>query len=143
MNPNVTEDRLKSDLDHIHNLIVIDVRFVDKDVLISLNSVHNALFARTCMMSRATYKGSKIEFYPDECAQPLPDIHFPVRKEASKASAKKVDMTVNRFQMLNVDGTEDASDDDDTSTEEKNDSVLPSFSSPAKSTNWARTAVAV
>ena len=93
------------------------------------------------MMSRSTYKGSKIEFFPDECAQPLPETHCPVRKETSKASTKKVDAMVNRFQMLNVDGTEDGSEDD-TSTEHDG-AALPSFSSPARSASWARTAVAV
>jgi hypothetical protein len=51
--PNQTEDALREDLEHIHNLVVIKVTFKGSDIHISTNSVHNALFARTCMMSRA------------------------------------------------------------------------------------------
>jgi hypothetical protein len=52
-NPKHTEDVIREDLEHIHNLVVIKVTFNGSDVHISTNSVHNALFARTCMMSRA------------------------------------------------------------------------------------------
>lgn len=52
-NPKLTEDAIREDLDHIHNLVVIWVKFVGQNTHISTNSVHNAMFARTCMMSRA------------------------------------------------------------------------------------------
>lgn len=52
-NPNLTEDVIRDDLEHIHNLVVINVTFKRSDAYISTNSVHNAMFARTCMMSRA------------------------------------------------------------------------------------------
>ena len=42
------------------------------DAYVETNAVHNALFARTCMMSRTAYKGCRIEFFPDQCAGPLP-----------------------------------------------------------------------
>ena len=48
-----TEEAIREDLEHIHNLVVIKVTFNGCDTHISTNSVHNALFARTCMMSRA------------------------------------------------------------------------------------------
>jgi hypothetical protein len=48
-----TEDSIREDLEHIHNLVVIKVTLQGPDAHISTNSVHNALFARTCMMSRA------------------------------------------------------------------------------------------
>ena len=48
-----TEESVRDDLEHIHNLVVIRVTFADGNCCISTNSVHNAMFARTCMMSRA------------------------------------------------------------------------------------------
>lgn len=30
-----------------------------------------ALFAKTCLMSRREYQGMWVDFYPDECAEPL------------------------------------------------------------------------
>lgn len=48
----LTEADLREDLDHIHNLIVVKVDFVGGCCYIKTNSVHNAMFARTCMMSR-------------------------------------------------------------------------------------------
>lgn len=50
--PRLTEAALRDDLEHIHNLIVIKVEFIGGSCHIKTNSVHNAVFARTCMMSR-------------------------------------------------------------------------------------------
>lgn len=50
--PRLTEAALREDLDHIHNLIVVKVEFAGSSCYIKTNSVHNAMFARTCMMSR-------------------------------------------------------------------------------------------
>lgn len=47
-----TEESIREDLDHIHNLFVIKVEFINGDCHIKTNSVNYALFARTCMMSR-------------------------------------------------------------------------------------------
>lgn len=47
-----TEESIREDLDHIHNLVVIKVEFIGNDCHIKTNSVNYALFARTCMMSR-------------------------------------------------------------------------------------------
>jgi len=105
------------------------------DALISLNSVHNSLFARTCMMSRGVYKGSRIECYPDECAQSLPKIQYVSKKETMPQPAKKLNPMVNRFQMLNMDGTENGSED-----EEEND--LTSFTSMAQPAGWAASTIA-
>jgi hypothetical protein len=68
----LTAAQIRDHLDHIHNLVVVDISFQNGDAYISTNSIHNALFARTCMMSRTAYKGLRIEYYPDECAAPLP-----------------------------------------------------------------------
>lgn len=48
--PKHTEEMIREDLEHIHNLVVISVRVTGASVHISTNSVHNAMFARTCMM---------------------------------------------------------------------------------------------
>ena len=47
-----TEAQICEDLEHIHNLAVIKVEFLDGNCYISLNSVHNAIYAWQCMMSR-------------------------------------------------------------------------------------------
>ncbi|KAF1831367.1 hypothetical protein BDW02DRAFT_505440 [Decorospora gaudefroyi] len=107
----VTADQIRDHLDHIHNLIVVDVYFKNGDAYISTNSVHNALFARTCMMSRTAYKGTRVEYFPDECAGPLPrpaKTHTPT----PHASTKPAPM-VNQYAIL---GT--GSDDDSESEEE-------------------------
>lgn len=109
--PDITEQRLREDLDHIHNLIIISVSFINGDAYLSLNSIHNALFARTCMMSRAMYRGMRIEWYPDECALPLPKAQNTPRKDNAPTPKSRTTPMVNRFQMLNVDddATEDGS----------------------------------
>ncbi|PYH35977.1 RNA-binding protein [Aspergillus neoniger CBS 115656] len=104
--PNVTEWVIRKDLDHIHNLIVISVQFKNGNAYISTNSVHNALFARSCMMSRFTYKGMKIGFYPDECLG-TPGKHL---KKEPQAPAKKTGSVPNRFQLLSLDGADDEDD---------------------------------
>ncbi|KAI9828047.1 MAG: hypothetical protein M1832_003574 [Thelocarpon impressellum] len=107
----VTEEGLRDDLEHIHNLVVIDITFRDHNAFVSLNSIHNGLFARTCMMSRTTYKGLKIEWFADECAEPLP--RTPVAaKENAPPPAKRAMPVMNRFDLLNLDGSEDTSDDE-------------------------------
>lgn len=116
IHPGITEECLKAHLDHIHNIVVISVSFENGNAYISLNSINNSLFARTCMMSRATYKGMKIEWYPDECSQPLPKMPYTPKKEnLAPPQPKKSASTLNRFQMLNMDndGTEDGSEETD------------------------------
>lgn len=104
-----------SHLDHIHNIVVITVSFDNGDAYISLNSINNSLFARTCMMSRAAYKGMRIEWYPDECSQPLPKMQSAPKKGNLAPQPKKFTPAINRFQMLNMDndGTEDGSEETD------------------------------
>ncbi|KAL4875774.1 hypothetical protein BJY04DRAFT_223765 [Aspergillus karnatakaensis] len=108
VNPNITEGLIRRDLDHIHNLIVISVKFKHGNAYISTNSVHNALFARSCMMSRFTYKGMKINFYPDDCAEPLVSVSSGPKKEPQ--ASKRPAPLPNRFHLLSMDG----SDDDET-----------------------------
>ena len=65
-------------------------------------------------MSRKEYKGCKIEFYPDECDVPLPR---PTRSYSRNVLAqiepvKKKLLPMNRFDLLNIDGTEGSSDEE-------------------------------
>ncbi|PKY01524.1 hypothetical protein P168DRAFT_292625 [Aspergillus campestris IBT 28561] len=106
--PNVTEDYIRRDLEHIHNLIVITVTFKLGNAYISTNSIHNALFARSCMMSRLTYKGMRIGFTPDECTGPLVKAPTGPKSEV-QAAVKKPAAVPNRFQLLSM---EEADNDD-------------------------------
>lgn len=115
VNSSITEALIRNDLDHIHNLVVVSVKFKDGNAYISTNSIHNALFARSCMMSRFVYKGMRIAFYPDECAAPLPKLPAPVpapapAKTENQAPPKKYRSHPNRFQLLSLDGAEDETD---------------------------------
>ncbi|KAI1757822.1 hypothetical protein F4782DRAFT_480159 [Xylaria castorea] len=117
-----TEDSVREDLEHIHNLIVVGVEFVGGSCYIKTNSVHNAMFARTCMMSRAKYKGSKIEWDADECDKPFEITQktsikpLPQRAPSTKAP---VASTRNRFDILRLDDDDNHESDDkfDTSSE--------------------------
>ncbi|AEO69604.1 uncharacterized protein THITE_2146571 [Thermothielavioides terrestris NRRL 8126] len=101
-----TEEIIREDLDHIHNLVVIKVEFNRGNCYISLNSVHNAIYARQCMMSRLRYKGKKINYDVDECAQPYPQPAPKVRKETAPPK-KPFSAVPNRFQLLNLDDGEE------------------------------------
>ncbi|KAI1816817.1 hypothetical protein GGS20DRAFT_583163 [Poronia punctata] len=117
-----TEDSVREDLEHIHNLAVIKVEFVGGSCYIKTNSVHNAMFARTCMMSRAKYKGSKIEWDVDECDRPFEPTRTTQphlsqqRRPPVQAAAKKAR---NRFDMLRLDDedNDESGDNFDTSSE--------------------------
>jgi hypothetical protein len=89
-------------MEHIHNLVIISIDFRNGDAFVSTNTVHNALFARACMMSRSTYKGCKIEFYPDDCDVPLPARSHRVKAEPEGPAGPKASLA-NRFDMLSVD----------------------------------------
>lgn len=107
----LTAEGIRDDLEHIHNLVVIDVAFKGADVHIATNSVHNALFARTCMMSRAAYKGMKIEYGRDECAAPLPrDTNRSRPSNATPAKKPEAQSLRNMFSALSMDETEDSSE---------------------------------
>ncbi|TGJ82928.1 hypothetical protein E0Z10_g5860 [Xylaria hypoxylon] len=113
-----TEESVREDLEHIHNLIVVKVEFVGGSCYIRTNSVHNAMFARTCMMSRAKYKGSKIEWDADECDQPFEVVQKTSLKPHPPAKTP-VAGTRNRFDMLRLDDDDNNESDDkfDTSSE--------------------------
>ncbi|KUJ19842.1 uncharacterized protein LY89DRAFT_666691 [Mollisia scopiformis] len=122
--PKHTEDKIREDLEHIHNLVVIKVSFAGQNVYISTNSVHNAMFARTCMMSRSIYKGSKIEWDNDECAAPL-ERPLQSRKE-NIPQKKKAAPLMNRFHLLNMDDDDNDSLDEDDDENDISGVTLPS-----------------
>ncbi|KAI9719819.1 MAG: hypothetical protein M1812_003308 [Candelaria pacifica] len=134
INDKVTDARLRDDLDHIHNLVIIDITFQNNCAYISLNSVHNALFARTCMMSRGSYKGMRIEWYPDECAAPLPKPQHVAKKANGPLPSDNTKPMANRFNLLNMEGTEDGSEADDED--------LNPFSSYDRRLGWADNIIA-
>lgn len=108
----LTAEQISDDMEHIHNLIIIDITFQNGNAYVSTNSIHNALFARTCMMSRTTYRGCKVEFYHDECEAPLP-VRAPQPRNMPQEPAKKKNVPLaNRFDMLDLDTSSGASNTD-------------------------------
>jgi hypothetical protein len=103
--------QIRDHLDHIHNLVVVDINFRNGDAYISTNSIHNALFARTCMMSRTAYKGLRIEYFPDECAGPLPRIKAHVFPPTAVSKTKPI---TNTYALLDT-GSETESDSENES----------------------------
>ncbi|KXH63622.1 hypothetical protein CSAL01_06560 [Colletotrichum salicis] len=104
--PKLTEEEIRDDMEHIHNLIVIAVSFRGGSCYISTNSVHNAMFARTCMMSRFKYKGSRIEWGVDECAQPLPAEPQRIQTQVPP-TRRPMNPMANRFELLKLDKAEE------------------------------------
>ncbi|KAL7940721.1 hypothetical protein V8C42DRAFT_356085 [Trichoderma barbatum] len=100
--PSHTEASIRKDLDHIHGLEVVAIDFCGGMCHISTNSVANAMYARTCMMSRLKYKGSRLEWDVDECAQPLDQVPVMPRHRApfSVVPLRRSVYMRNRFQLL-------------------------------------------
>lgn len=108
--PNMTADSIREDLDHIHRLEIISIMFEGGHAYISTNSIARAITARTCLLSRFKYKDSRIEFYPDECDQPLPRIAEKKSTRQTPPSDKAATFSrINRYALL-ADPTQD--DDD-------------------------------
>ena len=66
-------------------------------------------------MSRTVYKGTRVEYYPDECAAPLPrpvKTQTPIPRVPARAPLKHTPV-VNQYALLDT-----GSDDDDESEEE-------------------------
>lgn len=101
----MTEKSICEDLDHIYRLEIVKVHFEFGHAWISLNSVQQAVTARSCMGSRFKYKGTRIEFYPDECAEPLPPYvkRQPQSQPATLRSKKSTYSFNNKFASLTVD----------------------------------------
>jgi hypothetical protein len=107
----LSADQIRDHLDHIHNLVVVDINFRNGDAYISTNSIHNALFARTCMMSRTSYKGLRVEYYPDECATPVP--RPPRAQYAASPVAMKPKPITNAYALLDTGSNADSSSEDE------------------------------
>ncbi|KAK5956983.1 hypothetical protein OHC33_001352 [Knufia fluminis] len=108
--PEVTEQVVRDDLDHINTLEVVSVKTLQGHIFVSLNSVRHALAARSCMMHRLRYKGSRVEFWPDACAEPFPPVprRPPPNQNYHKHQAKHSTNSINRFNVLcNEDDTSD------------------------------------
>jgi hypothetical protein len=124
--PAITEDMIRHDLYHIHNMAVIYVQFSEGNVYISTNSVSNALYARSCMLSRTLYRGLDIGFYPDECEGDISEmdgmrpryIPLPVGKDAK---------VYNPFDVLSVEGIEDEDEGNQGSVEDNEDEELEPY----------------
>jgi hypothetical protein len=106
----MTSRSIRDDLEHIHNLEVVQISILPGEVYVSLNSVHHATVARNCMQSRLKYKGCRIDFYADECDQPLPEIVKRAPKEVHPPVLKTNNAGTNRFQILDS-GDSDHDDD--------------------------------
>ncbi|KAF7868840.1 uncharacterized protein EAF02_009576 [Botrytis sinoallii] len=117
--PNFTEEVIRDDLEHIHNLVLIKIVFNGSSAFISTNSVHNAMFARTCMMSRGAYRNSKIKWARDECAAPLPRRPSP-QFDNPPIPKKQNTPLANRFEPLNI----YREDESETDTEGKENKIV-------------------
>ncbi|KAL5114419.1 hypothetical protein ACEQ8H_007674 [Pleosporales sp. CAS-2024a] len=107
----LTEMQIRDHLDHIHNLVLVNITFHNGDVYIVTNSIHNALFARTCMMSRTAYKSLRIEHVPDECAAPIPCIKASISTPPANLKTKPI---TNTYAVLSTGSDCDPDSEDDT-----------------------------
>lgn len=77
------------------------LHFADGHAWVSLNSIQHAITARNCMSSRLRYKGSTVQFWPDECAEALRVIAKPEMEIwKPKHQIKMPTVSVNRFDGL-------------------------------------------
>lgn len=141
VHPNLTEAMIREDMKHIHNLIVVNVTFEHGSVYISTNSVQKASFARNCMMSRMPYRLMRVEYYPDECAEPLPKLPDTSKKEIQRP-VKTLNPMANRFQMLNLEDSDEDSDKESDEESGEEDGMTDSTLLGGGIT-WRNTAVAV
>jgi hypothetical protein len=104
--PSMTPDSIREDLEHIHNLDVVDIKLENGHAYVSTNGISWAVTAKSCMASRLKYKGTRIDFYPDECDEPLPPV---VKKPRPPPNQPKKVPSVphkNRFALLSEDDEE-------------------------------------
>lgn len=121
--------KIREHMEHIHKLDIVHIETRGTDVFIYTNSVHNALFARTCMMSRKPYKGLRIEFSEDECAAPLlvNQAREVPRQGFVAAPPRKDKVAGNLYELLSLDGEDEdrppgREDDDDNTISNGDDS---------------------
>ncbi|KAG5922950.1 hypothetical protein E4U42_005119 [Claviceps africana] len=99
--PTLKEQDIINDLEHIHRLEIISVKFIRRDCYISTNSVASAVFARACMGSRL-YKNSSIKWGVDECAQPPLKTPIATSRQADVESNRAQLSCTNRFKNLTL-----------------------------------------
>jgi hypothetical protein len=120
-NNGLTEQRIRSDMEHISNLVIIAVKWRGSDACVHTSSVGHAITARACMISRNAYKGC-VDFLADECDVPLPQRvvqkSMPPPVEVKKNFGRTA--LPNRFGLLNTEGTE--ADSDEENQDPNNDS---------------------
>ncbi|KAK8172301.1 hypothetical protein BKA80DRAFT_318105 [Phyllosticta citrichinensis] len=104
----INEQRIRDDMEHIHNLVIVNIKPCGHDMFVECSSILAAEFARTCMMSRIPYRGFRIESFPDGCAQ---DPIFLPGFTVSPAKDKSLPRRNNIYSVL-------ALDEDCTSSEE-------------------------
>ena len=115
--PEMTAESICADVEHIHQCEVVGLRFELGHAFLSLSSIQSATHARSCFLSRLKYKGTRIEFYPDECDQPLPEASQPMHvSKPTKASKpnqlahSKGYATTNPFSLLDYSATSEDED---------------------------------
>jgi hypothetical protein len=111
----LTEERLRGDLDHIANLRIERIFRIDggSSIQCNLNSICAALFARTCLRSRAFYKVCKVQFGVDACSQPLPDPRMGYSKDIHQKPSPPQQQRGNRYALFAEDGGEEFENDSD------------------------------
>ena len=120
----MTRQSICDDLEHIHHLKVVDINVIRDEAYISLNSVQNAISARSCMQSRLKYKACRIEHYPDECDQPLPDVPQKVIKKFDPIKDKARSPGSNRFQVLASDNSDESDNIQEADDQAQQHSIL-------------------
>jgi hypothetical protein len=122
-------------MEHIHRLVIIEVTFRRGDAIVCANSVYTAAFMKSCMMSRRDYKGMRIDWFPDECADPLPlpaiqQPSIPALRQPWQARPNTGKAVSNMFALLEEDPSESS---DEGSVSDVRDLMSP-VSLPI---NWA------
>lgn len=96
----LTEAQVRADLAHIDRLVVVQALVAGPDLYISTNAVHLAGFAKTCLSSRAAYKGAvRIDWYADECEQELPRVDPRVPSAETAAGARRAASATQQRKM--------------------------------------------
>jgi hypothetical protein len=97
----MTAETVRRDLEHIHQLEVVDIITTENHIFISTNSIKHAITAKHCMASRLKYKGTKLEFFEDECDQILPASVKRTSKQGFEPSKRPATVSMaNRFALL-------------------------------------------
>ncbi|GME25570.1 hypothetical protein GTA08_BOTSDO05812 [Neofusicoccum parvum] len=128
----VTEHDIQNDMEHIHNLVIIDIKVQGNDFIVYTNSVQRCGYARTCMASRMPYRVLKLEFVPDDCAAPLPQRTHPNFFDAVQPTSQvqlKPRKSANFYEILNSDALDDDGDCEALQHVNRRDSAVSDYSS--------------